>query len=93
LTDTTFIQNASPGWQGVCRGLDLLKKGVIWRVQNRSKIRIWRDNWIPRGNLKASNKIGKGRYRWVSDLIDTSTRTWKEDLVRSLFPSYGAEKF
>jgi hypothetical protein len=26
------------------------------------------------------------------DLIDTSTGTWKEDLVRSVFPSYDIEK-
>jgi hypothetical protein len=87
-----FIQNSSPGWQGVCHGLELLKKGVIWRVQDGSKIRIWRDNWIPRGNLKASKKIGKGRQRWVSDLIDKNSMTWKEDLIRSLFPSYDAEE-
>jgi hypothetical protein len=92
LTDTAFIQNSSPGWQGVCHGLELLKKGVIWRVQDGSKIRIWRDNWIPRGNLKASKKIGKGRQRWVSDLIDKNSMTWKEDLIRSLFPSYDAEE-
>jgi hypothetical protein len=92
LTDTAFIQNSSPGWQGICHGLELLKKGVIWRVQSGSKIRIWRDNWVPRGNLKASTKIGGGRYRWVSDLIDNSSMTWKEDLVRSMFPNYDAEE-
>jgi hypothetical protein len=70
LTDTAFIKNPSPGWQGICHGLELLKKGVIWRVQSGTKIRIWRDNWIPRGNLKALTKIGGGRQRWVSDLIE-----------------------
>jgi hypothetical protein len=26
LTDTAFIQNSSPGWEGICHGLELLKK-------------------------------------------------------------------
>jgi hypothetical protein len=32
LIDTAFIQNSSPCWQGIIHGLELLKKGVIWRV-------------------------------------------------------------
>ena len=49
LTDTAFINNPSPGWQGVTHGLEPLKKGAVWRVGNGRKIRIWRDNWIPGG--------------------------------------------
>jgi hypothetical protein len=44
LTDTTFIRNASPCWQGITHGLDLLKKGMVWRIENEKKVRIWRDN-------------------------------------------------
>lgn len=32
LTDTAFIQNTSPCWQGIMHGLELLKKGIIWRA-------------------------------------------------------------
>ena len=31
LLDTAFIQNQSQTWQGVLHGLELLKKGIIWR--------------------------------------------------------------
>jgi hypothetical protein len=33
----------------------------------------------------------KRRIRWVSDLIDPSTKTWKEELVREIFYPTDAE--
>jgi hypothetical protein len=30
LTDTAFIKNPSPCWQGIAHGLELLKKGIVW---------------------------------------------------------------
>jgi hypothetical protein len=68
LLDTAFIQNSTPCWQGISHGLDLLKRGVIWRVVNGSKIKIWRDNWVLRGNLKIIGKAKKSRLKWVSEL-------------------------
>jgi hypothetical protein len=91
LIDTAFIKNSSPCWQGIAHGLDLLKKGVIWRVVNGEKIRIWRDNWVPRGNLKVFGNASKSRLRWVSDFIDPSSKSWKEDLVRTIFHPPDAE--
>jgi hypothetical protein len=32
LLDIAFIRNPSPSWQGVVHGLELLKKGAIWRI-------------------------------------------------------------
>jgi hypothetical protein len=34
LTDTAFITNPSPCWQGIMHGLELLKKGIVWRIGN-----------------------------------------------------------
>ena len=44
LIDTAFIQNTSPCWQGIMHGLDLLKRGVIWRINSGTKVKFWRDN-------------------------------------------------
>ena len=52
LLDTAFIQNASPKWQGIMHGLELLKKGFVWRICDGRTVCLWRDNWIPRRNLK-----------------------------------------
>ena len=48
LVDTAFCAKASTTWQAIMHGLELLKRGVIWRVGNGTQIRIWRDPWIPR---------------------------------------------
>jgi hypothetical protein len=59
LIDTVFPTDASPTWRSIEHGLQLLKKGVIWRVRDGSKIQIWRDSWIPRPPyLKISLKKG-----------------------------------
>jgi hypothetical protein len=34
LHDTVFSANASPSWQGVQHGLDLLKRGLLWHIGN-----------------------------------------------------------
>lgn len=67
-------------------GLELLKKGVIYRVSNGESIRIWRDNWIPRtGSMRPSGSRRVCRLRRVCHLIDTTTRRWDEALVRRVF--------
>ena len=48
LLSTVFSSDCSPVWKGIEAGLELLKKGIIWRVGNGEHIRIWRDPWIPR---------------------------------------------
>jgi hypothetical protein len=45
--DTIFSGNASPTWQAIQHGLELLKKGLVWRMGGGQSIRIWRDRWLP----------------------------------------------
>jgi hypothetical protein len=92
LMDTTFVKNPPPGWKGITHGLELLKKGAVWHINNRKKIRIWRDNWIPRGNLKVAGNSSDSRMRWVCDLINRETKQWKEELVRLTFHDHDAEE-
>jgi ribonuclease HI len=91
LMDTAFIQNPSPGWQGIMHGLELLKKGAIWRIGNGAKVRIWRDNWVPRGNMKISANVNNSRLRRVSQLINNHDHTWKEDVIRDIFMPHDAD--
>jgi hypothetical protein len=91
LIDTAFIQNSSQCWQGIVHGLDLLKQGTIWRINNGTKVKIWRDNWIPRGSLKTMGKASRNRWKWVSDLIEPTTKMWNEDLIRKIFYPPDAE--
>jgi hypothetical protein len=44
LIDTIFRGNPSSTWTTISYGLDLLKKGLIYRVGDGANIRIWRDS-------------------------------------------------
>jgi hypothetical protein len=92
LTDTTFIQNPSPCWQGITHGLELLKKLIVWKIGNGEKVRIWRDNWIPRGEFKITKNLSKSRLRKVKDIIDQDNTEWKEDVVKEIFMAHDAEE-
>jgi hypothetical protein len=73
-------------------GLELLKRGAIWRIGTGSQVRIWRDNWLQRSDsLKVSGKKKETRLRWVSELIKPDTRSWDEDTVRKYFYPHDAE--
>jgi len=41
-------RNMSYTWRSILKGIDVMKKGIIWRVGNRSRINIWSDPWLPR---------------------------------------------
>jgi hypothetical protein len=73
-------------------GLELLKRGAIWRIGDGSQVRIWRDNWLPRSDsLKVSGKKKETRMRWVSELISPNTRLWDENKIRTYFFPHDAE--
>lgn len=42
----------STTWKGVCHEINLLNKGVKWRIGKGDKVRFWSDNWHPMGILK-----------------------------------------
>lgn len=48
LIVTVLSGNPFSTWTTIAHSLELLKKGLIWRVGNGKKIRVWRDSWIPR---------------------------------------------
>jgi hypothetical protein len=60
LLDTAFPTQVSPTWKAIMHGLDLLKKGAIWRVGSGTQIKIWRHSWLPRGfTLKPVGKCSE----------------------------------
>jgi hypothetical protein len=38
LIDTIFPSEGSPTWKAVEHGLDLLKKGIVWRIGSGTKV-------------------------------------------------------
>ena len=64
----------------------MLKKGLVWRVGDGSSIRIWEDDWLPRDELRRLfTPRGASLLSRVEELIDPTTGTWDEVLVRETF--------
>jgi hypothetical protein len=85
LIDTVFSGNPSSTWIAISYGLDLLKKGLIYRVGNGANIMVWQDRWIPRQSyLKVLTPKRNCRIRHVSKLLDHDLN-WNEEKVRNAF--------
>jgi hypothetical protein len=92
LLDTVFAGNGSSTWHAIEYGLELLKQGVIWRVGNGSKIRAWRDPWIPR-ECSHLPKLAQGRcrYRWVADFL-LPDGSWNQQRLQLYFTADDIEE-
>jgi len=61
-------------WRSILKGIQLLKKGIIWRVWNGDRINIWDDPWLSRAQNRfikthcCSTLVSK-----VRELIDPVT--------------------
>ena len=86
LEDTIFSGNASSSWLAISHGLDLLKKGLIWRVGDGSTIRIHHDSWIPRkGNLRPLGQVYVPGITRVSDLLNDEASGWDRHKLEAMF--------
>jgi hypothetical protein len=87
LTDTTFSSNASSTWSAIEYGLELLKKGIIWRIDNGASVRAWREPSIPRESfLRPYSKQDRCRLWWVADFLKPDGSWNVELLQRWLMP-------
>ncbi|CAL2248919.1 unnamed protein product [Prunus armeniaca] len=39
-------QDCSATWRSVLYGVELLRKGMVWRVGNEDKANFWKDHWV-----------------------------------------------
>ena len=85
LLDIVFPASSSAVWKGIVHGLDLLKKGIIWRVGDGTLVKTWRDPWIPRGNyFRPVTPKRNCRFNWVVDFIDEHG-AWNVQRLREHF--------
>lgn len=93
LMDVVVRSEASPTWRAIEHGLKLLKEGLIWRVGSGSKIQIWRDKWIPRGqSLKITRKKGRSRIHWVNQLMTPGHREWDVGMLRQCMDDHDMQE-
>ena len=93
MLDTVFTSDGSPVWHGIEYGLELLKKGVVWRLGNGKSIQILRDNWIPRqSGLSIQSMKTRSRLRWVNQLLLPHSNDWNKQIIDKLFYNFDSEE-
>jgi hypothetical protein len=86
LLDTVTSSDTSPMWRVIEYGLELYKKGAIWRVGDGKTIRVWRDNWLPRPyGMKPIGQVRPCRIRRLEHLINHESNSWDEAMIRRYF--------
>jgi hypothetical protein len=72
--------------RSILRGLELIKKGMIWCVGDGDNLNIWKDPWIPRDfSKKPITPRGATLITRVFELIDPVVGGWDYELVKEIF--------
>ncbi|KAK9990557.1 hypothetical protein SO802_025542 [Lithocarpus litseifolius] len=85
--------NPSYAWRSIYNSLEVIKRGIRWRVRNGKMIHIWEDKWLPTPitHKVCSPQQDIGDFPMVSSLINEEIRHWKVDKVKRHFLPFEAE--
>ncbi|KAJ0052838.1 hypothetical protein Pint_03233 [Pistacia integerrima] len=74
-------------WRSVMAARPVLEYGLMWRIGDGSKARIWHDKWLPSpSSFKIQSQcLGMDSEAKVATLIDPQSKSWKLDLLKDLF--------
>ena len=73
-------------WRSMLKGLAVLKEGIIWRIGDGSRVHIWSDPWLPRGDTrKPSTPVDDCPLELVAELIDAESGMWNRELIAQYF--------
>lgn len=76
----------SYSWRSILRGIELMKKGVTWRIGDGQNIKIWTDPWLPRDwSRRPFTPRGQNLVTHVSELINPLLGDWDRNLVTDIF--------
>jgi hypothetical protein len=80
-------------WRSIHYSCGLLREGLIWRIGNGLKVRIWKDKWLPRPStfMVQSRPCFLDPNATVSELIDGEMHWWKVSLLEKLFTKEAAQ--
>ncbi|KAK6159609.1 hypothetical protein DH2020_006923 [Rehmannia glutinosa] len=80
-------------WRSILETRPLIRLGARRLIRSGNSTRIWFDPWIPRHSdfhpRTTPNTLHPNAT--VSALIDAPTKTWKEDLIKSIFSPEDAQ--
>lgn len=93
------ILNASLGyspsytWRSIFGALDIVKRGMGWRVGSSQEIQIWHDKWLPTLStfcVMSTPQIFREDAS-VVELIDVERKVWRHDLIDAIFLPFEAD--
>jgi ribonuclease HI len=85
--ESTLGAKPSYAWRSIYYARDLLCKGLVWRVGDGRKIKIWGDKWLPTPSTFSVQSVPKrlNENAQVAELIDQDSMRWKVDLIQAEF--------
>jgi hypothetical protein len=79
-------------WRSILWGVELMKKGMIWRIGDGVGLNIWTDPWLPRDAMRRLITLRRTTLLTeVADLMDPASGSWDVQLVRDVFWEEDAE--
>jgi hypothetical protein len=81
-------------WRSIWQAKSLLEEGLMWRVGNGEKIKIWKDRWIPTSSTHRIQDPVQllSREAKVAEIINGNTNWWNIPLIEQIFPQEIVEK-
>jgi hypothetical protein len=87
VLDANLGSKPSYAWRSIFSSKELLHKGLIWRIGNGEKARIWGKRWVPSFNIYSPSNQDYAEAT-VSGLIDKDIGGWNLNVIASLFQEY-----
>jgi ribonuclease HI len=91
--DASLGRQPSYVWKSFWNARSLLMEGLVWRVGNGRRIRIWSDKWVPKasgGYIQSPVRV-LDRNAVVSELLDRDANWWNTALIYEIFQAEEAE--
>ncbi|XP_062176144.1 uncharacterized protein LOC133881222 [Alnus glutinosa] len=84
----------SYAWRSISQAKSLLEEGLMWRVGNGEKIKIWKDRWIPTSTYhKIQDPVRVlSTDAKVAEIINRSTNWWDIPLIEQIFSQETVDK-
>ncbi|KAM2637494.1 hypothetical protein EV1_021984 [Malus domestica] len=82
----------SYSWKGILYGVNLLKKGMTWRIGNGESVKFWKDSWVL--NVPLMETIDVANISNIDCVVSEFLRNgwWDIDKLRDVLPEDMVQK-
>ncbi|XP_010463143.1 PREDICTED: uncharacterized protein LOC104743796 [Camelina sativa] len=87
LMEANLGHRPSHAWRSIHQGIQLIKKGLKWRIGDGNTVRIWSDQWIdnpPRPARRSHQHHQNLNSLKVVDLMKPNTSQWSSERLHEL---------